>query len=284
MTPSQISAGELAEFKAKYQVRHSIGDLTPTACELFGVRAPQECGAVAVPEVVDQAGHLMGGEGKCERALLFCPDAWGWTQGEHYPELRARVKALAGFEVECASVMPSVTPVCYGTIFSGASPKVHGIQKYEKPVLQVETLFDVLAEAGKEVAILSVNHCSIDCIFRRRKIDYYSFRTDEQVFQETRRLIAEGRYEVLVSYMTGYDHMAHHTGPWSEASVAELALAVERFEQYVADTEEHWGARNRLVAFLPDHGQHCVDAETGAHGQDIPEDMRVNHYYRVRGR
>ena len=76
--------------------------------------------------------------------------------------------------------MPSVTPVCYGSIFSGAAPSVHGIQKYEKPVLQVETLFDVFPKAGKRVAIVCCNNCSIDMIFRKRQVDYYSFHSNRE--------------------------------------------------------------------------------------------------------
>ena len=284
MTPTETSASELRSFCEKYNVRHSIGDLTPTICELFGIRLPAQCGATAIPEVVDQASHLMGGEGKCKKALLFCPDAWGNVQGERYPELRARVQAQAGFAVECASVMPSVTPVCYGTIFSGASPEIHGIKKYEKPVLTIETLFDVLAEAGLNVAIVSMNNCSIDTIFRKRKVDYYSFREDQQSFDQTRRILADGAYDVIVSYMTGYDHSGHVSGPWSPESIEQLTLAVTRFEQLCADTDKYWANLPHVVAFLPDHGQHQVDAQSGTHGLDIPDDMRVNHYYRVRGR
>ena len=277
------SAAELAACNERYHVRHSIGDATPTLCELFGARLPKGCGAVAIPEVVDQAGHLMGGEGRCQKALLFCPDAFGAIQGERHPALRARVKAEAGFAVACAAVVPSVTPVCFGTIFSGASPAVHGIRKYEKPVLGVETLFDVLAESGKEVAIVARNGCSIDMIFRQRKIDYFSFRTDQQCFDETRRLVADGKYDVIVSYMMDYDESGHHHGPWAPESVAQLHLAVERFERLIQDTEAHWQCFNRLVAFLPDHGQHDIDSQTGGHGDDIADDMRVDHYYRVRG-
>ena len=225
-TPSEISAKELAFYANKYNVRHSTGDLTPTICELFGIRKPNECGATAIPEVVDQAGHLMNGLGKCQKALLYCPDAWGAIQGEKFPEERARVEELAGFRVECAAVMPSVTPVCYGTIFSGASPAVHGIRKYEKPVLTIETLFDVLSEAGLNVAVIARNDCSIDRIFRQRQIDYFSFRSNERIFEQTRRLIADSDYDVIISYMMGYDETAHKVGPWAAAAVEQLRLAV----------------------------------------------------------
>ena len=146
-----------------------------------------------------------------------------------------------------------------------------------------ETLFDVLAEAGLNVAIVAFNDSSIDHIFRQRNIDYFSFRSDELIFEQTRRLLADSDYDVILSYMMGYDEIAHKVGPWGNAAVEQLRLALTYFRQLVADTEMHWRKYNRVISFLPDHGQHPVDSETGGHGQDIPEDMRVNHFYRIRG-
>ena len=174
----KISTEVLDSFRTQYQKDYSIGDLTPTVCKVFNVREPDVCGAVAVAPVVDQVARTMG-EGNMEKVVLFCCDAMGEHQRDHFPEVFNRIEKTASFRIPSVAVMPSVTPVCYGTIFSGAAPCVHGIQQYEKPVLQVETLFDVLAEAGKNVAIVSINTCSIDMIFRNRNIDYYSFRSDK---------------------------------------------------------------------------------------------------------
>ncbi len=283
MTPAEQSKEYFQQFQEKYGQPHSTGDATPTVCELLGVPKPNVCGGTPIPEVVDQGYRLMGGEGKCERALLYCPDAVGQIQAQRYPEKLARVQALAGLVAPSVTMMPSVTPVCYATIFSGAAPTVHGIQHYVKPVLTIETLFDVLVNAGKAVAILAVNECSIDTIFRKRGVDYYSFRDDQLVEDQTRRLIQDDQYDVIVSYMTGYDHSSHHHGPWAPESIEQLELAVQRFERYCALTDQCWAQYNRIVTFFPDHGNHQVDAETGSHGLDIPDDMLVNHFYRVRG-
>lgn len=273
---------ELNTFITQYQTDSTIASLTPTVCALTGVREPDECGAVELPAVVDQAVRLTGKEGGIEKALIFCPDAVGEVQRARFPELLDRVKKLAGFQYSCAAVMPSVTPVCYGSIFSGASPAVHGIQKYEKPVLTVETLFDVLAEAGKNVAIVSINNCSIDCIFRKRNVDYYSQRTDEGAFEITRELLASGRYDVIISYYTSYDHLSHRHGPWSKEAVDALNTAVKYFETLIEDTERYWSGYNRVITWTPDHGNHVIDESSGGHGQDIADDMVVNHYYRVK--
>ncbi|MBQ4337673.1 MAG: alkaline phosphatase family protein [Lentisphaeria bacterium] len=279
---NEISREVLKKYMDQYQLDHTIGDLTPTLCALFGVPEPAECGAAGVAAVVDQAEHLTGRPGGIARGLIFCPDAVGEVHRQKYPEKLARVEKLAGFRIPSASVMPSVTPVCYGTIFSGASPTVHGIRKYEKPVLEIPTLFDVFAEAGKEVAIVSVNHCSIDTIFRRRKVDYYSFRTDAQSFEMTKKLLEEDKYDLIISYYTSYDHLSHKHGPYAPVSEDALETAVRYFEELTALTDRVWQRADRVVAWVPDHGNHVVDEHSGTHGTNTPEDMVVNHFYRLR--
>ena len=273
----------LQEFCKKYSRDHSIGDLTPTVCELFGVREPAVCGAVAIAPVVDQAARTMG-EGAMEKMVLFCCDAMGENQRDHFPEVFERIEKIAPFRIPSSAVMPSVTPVCYGTIFTGAAPCVHGIQKYTKPVLEVETLFDVFAEAGKNVAVVAMNDCSIDRIFRRRNVDYYSFRTDEQSFDCTMELIAKNSYDLIISYMNNYDHFQHRTGCFSAECTRQAYLAAERFEKLAAQLDEYCAAQNRGLVFVPDHGGHLIDENTGTHGFDIPEDMLVSHYYRLRAK
>ena len=280
----EISRNELRSFMTQYGADNSIGDLTPTVCALMGVEEPSSCGATAIAAVVDQAYRLTGKDGSMEKILIFCPDACGNIHREKYPEKFARVEKLAGFRFKSTSVMASVTPVCFATIFSGASPEVHGIKKYEKPVLTVETLFDVLAKAGKNVAVLSRNGCSIDKIFRDRQVDFFSFRTDAAIHKQTRKLLEDSDYDVIVSYYMDYDALSHRNGPHSEIAVNALETGVQYFETLVADTEKYWKDFNRTVIWAPDHGNHVIDETSGGHGMNIPEDMVVNHFYRVRSK
>lgn len=274
------SAFELNSFKEKYERHYSIGDLTPTICAAFNVPEPSSCGAIAIAPIVDQIARTMG-EGKMERAVLFCCDAMGEHQRDHFPEVFNRIEKVAPFRIPSVAVMPSVTPVCYGTIFSGAAPCVHGIQKYEKPVLKVETLFDVMAKANKNVAIVSYNNCSIDTIFRCRNVDYYSFRTDKQSFDCTLELIEKNQYDLIISYMTDYDAKQHKTGCFSPECTEQAYLAADRFEQLAVAIDTHYKNQNRMLVFVPDHGGHVVSENCGTHGFDIPEDMLVSHYYRL---
>lgn len=280
----QESTEGLDIFKKQYRTDASIGDLSPTICGLCGLPAPDRSGGIPIAEVVDHAGKLMDGDGRTEKVLLFCADALGESQRKHYAADFEKIQQTAGIRILASAVMPSVTPVCYGTIFTGASPAVHGIQQYEKPVIKIELIFDVFSKHGKNVAIVSVNGCSIDKIFRERAIDYYSFRTDEQSFRCTRELIAHSEYDLIVCYMTGYDAAMHKTGPFSEAAAEQAHLAAERFAQLATDMDVHWKKFHRVLAFVPDHGGHSVDETHGAHGSNTPEDMLVNHYYRIRSR
>lgn len=275
------AAAVFEKLLSAYDRHHSIGDITPTFCRLFGITEPECCGAQAIAPVVDHAAKIFGGEGKTERALLFCTDAMGDHQRELFPEAFNKIARAAGLRIPSVSVSPSVTPVCYGTIFTGTAPVVHGILKYEKPVLTVETIFDVFAKAGKRVAIVAVNDCSIDRIFRQRNIDYYSCRNDEVSFARTMEILESDRYDFIVSYMIGYDAAQHSFGCESPEAAAQAALAAERFEILAQTMDKYWKNFNRVLTLVPDHGGHMIDEVHGAHGTELAEDMLVSHYYRL---
>ena len=269
-------------FRKKYDTPYSIADLTATVCELCGVTPPEECAGTPIAAVVDQGDKLMGGIGKTQKVLLFCADAMGEAQRQVFKDAFARIEKTASFRFLSTSVMPSVTPVCYGTIFSGAAPCVHGIEKYEKVLLSVDTLFDAFARAGKNVAICAYNNCSIDVIFRKRNADYYSFRGDEGTFRCAMDLMERSDYDLIVCYMNDYDHTMHATGPFSDEAGAQAELAADRYEAFAKQADLFWAQYNRAVVFVPDHGGHLVNESNGAHGTDTPEDMLVNHFYRIK--
>ena len=281
MTDIERSKEVFDQFRAKYDTPYSIGDLTATVCTLCGIELPQQCAGTPIPAVIDQGDKLMDGVGKTQKVVLFCADALGEHQRKHYADDFARIEKIAGFRILSTSVMPSVTPVCYGSIFSGAAPCVHGIEKYEKPVLKIDTMFDAFARAGKNVAICAINSCSIDMIFRNRNVDYYSFRTDKGSFDQAMNLIENCNYDLIVCYMTDYDSKMHHFGPFSAECDEQARLAADRFTALAAQMDKCWKNYNRALVFVPDHGGHQVDETHGTHGLDIPEDMLVNHFYRI---
>ena len=278
---NETSFAELKKYKDQYNVDYSIGDLTPTICEINNWPIPEQCGATAIPVIVDHAQRVFGGEGKNEKTFIYCPDAVGEIHRQHYPELLARVEKVAGIRLLSSGVMPSVTPVCFGTIFSGASPEVHGIKQYAKPVLEVETLFNSVAKAGKKCAIVAVNTCSIDMIFRKRDVEYYSMLTDARCREMVEMLLANDDYDMIVCYSTDYDHLSHCSGCDSETSVTALKNCVQYFEDFAGLIDKYWAKYNRTLVWAPDHGNHPISETSGTHGTNTPEDMLVNHYYRI---
>ena len=278
---NETSYAELKKFKDQYNVDYSIGDLTPTVCEINNWEIPEQNGGTPIAVVVDHAQRLFGGEGKNEKTFIYCPDAVGEIHRQHYPDLLARVEKVAGIRLLSSGVMPSVTPVCFGTIFSGASPEVHGIRQYAKPVLEVETLFDSVVKAGKKAAIVAVNAFSIDMIFRKRKIDYYSMTTDARCREMVEKIMRSDDYDLIVCYSTDYDHLSHKTGCDSEESVTALKNCVRYFEDFARLTDELWGEYNRVLVWAPDHGNHPISETSGTHGTNTADDMLVNHFYRI---
>ena len=113
---------------------YSIDSVTPTICSLVGVEPPRDSGASAIDAVLKAADRILRG-GKVERTMIYAPDAIGERLYRDYTKLLEGVKKVAPIEVEMKSVLPTYTPVCFSSMFTGAQPDVHGIRKYEKPTL-----------------------------------------------------------------------------------------------------------------------------------------------------
>ncbi len=258
----------------------TIGSVTPTLCTLFGVSTPNSCGEHAAPSVVDAVSNA--GIDSVEKCLIYAPDALGVHVFNRYSELLEKVRTHVPIQVSVQSVVPSVTPVCFASMFTGAAPAVHGIRKYEKPVLSCDTLFDAFLRAGKRVAIVAVADCSIDRIFRNRQLDYFSETYDQEVTQRAIQLLEMDRHDLIVAYHQEYDDLMHKTGPFGGAAVEAIHKHVRSLETLSAAVHKFWRPYNRVIAVTPDHGAHWDEAaQRGDHGLDIPEDMDVFHFYGV---
>ena len=131
----------------------SLDTVAAALAYAMGIEAP-ECSAKANEELVDYIDKTLGGE-KADRVVMYNPDAVAQWVYEKYSDYLARVKKHADKEIPLATVMPSVTPVCFATMYTGAQPEVHGIRRYEKPVIKIDTIFDSLVRAGKRVAVIT---------------------------------------------------------------------------------------------------------------------------------
>ncbi len=215
---------------------------------------------------------------KAEKALVFLPDAIGNHLWEIRPEWLKRVAALAPHILEVEAAYPSVTPVCFATMFTGLTPAEHGISRYEKPVLQVETAFDILVQAGKRVALVAVQNSSMDLIFRGRAISYFSMPDDFAVEEQAMNLMNSENYDVVVAYQQAYDDNLHAYGVFSQEALNAAEEHISSFEKVFKVFMEAWKGYKKLILFAPDHGAHNVDGR-GTHGDNVPSDMQLKHFY-----
>lgn len=262
-----------------------ISAVTPTICQLMGVQRPATSQAEGIDAVCAAAKASLG-EGKLDRVMLYAPDCIGTQLIKRYQSSFQSVYRIAPTAVPLRAAFPPKTPVCFGTMLSGTQPAVHGIKEYVRPVLKVATIFDAMIAAGKRCAIVAVPDCSMAKIFRERKMDYFTEADDEAVMLKTLELLqTRDEWDFMVCYQIGYDKLGHRTGPYSEASIAQMNEKIANFGRLFEGVQKAWSDHRWMLTFSPDHGSH-VDPTSGKadHCWDIPHDMDLHHFFGFGGK
>ena len=232
-------------------------------------------------ELSNYIDKVFDGE-KADRIVMYNPDAIAEWIYQKYPDYLNSVKANTDKEIFLSAVMPSVTPVCFGTLYTGAQPAIHGIQKYEKPVITIDTIFDRLIDAGKKVALITYGKSSLGKIFLGRNLDYYHYDEGgiEAVNAKAMEVILRDEHDFIVIYNGNYDSVMHKNGPESAKALAELRLNNHVFGIISNLIKTHWRHHNTLVGFAMDHGCHEIDGGCGSHGLEMPEDINIVHCFK----
>ncbi len=259
-----------------------ISSVKSTVLELFGIEN-KEYAAKSNPLITALAQKKLNG-GKIDRAVIYNPDAVALWLYKKYTEKFTKAAISSDIAVPMLSVMPSVTPVCFASMYTGVMPDVHGIKKYEKPVLATHTLFDSFVEAGKKAAIVSTSGDSISKIFLERAIDYFIYDELEDVNKKAFELIDEDKYDLIVIYNGNYDGTMHKHGPESAESMSALNHNIDYYAELVKKISNQWKNHDVLYGFCPDHGCHEIDGGCGSHGLEMTEDMNVIHFYGIKNR
>ena len=221
------------------------------------------------------------GKDTVDKVLIYNPDAIGQIYYEKYREkIFSPLDGVTHLTVPFITMYPPKTPVCFGTMFTGATPQVHGITKYEKPVITIDSLFDCWARAGKKVALISNAKQSIPRIFANRNIDYYYPENDEAVIEKALELLRNSDYDVIEVYNQEYDDFLHVTHPRSYFCKRASKRYVARYLRLIEQAKESWKDYSFLTTFSPDHGAHRIlKILIGTHGKNIPEDMNIVHFF-----
>lgn len=271
-----MAVGETIRMKNN---ENSLDGICAALAYAMGIEPPH-CAAPKNEELSCYIDQAFDGE-KADRIVMYNPDAIAEWIYQKYSSLFGEVKRCAEIEVPLASVMPSVTPVCFGTMYTGAQPEIHGIQKYEKPVITIDTLFDALIRAGKKPALITYGPCSLSRIFLERNMDYFHFETGDiaQVNAKAAEVILRDEHDFIVIYNGNYDSVMHKTGPESVEALSELRTNCHMFAVLSELIKTHWKSHNTLVGFAMDHGCHEIDGGCGSHGLDMAEDINIVHLY-----
>ena len=257
----------------------SLDTLCAALSYALDVKAPNES-AKKNEELAKYIDEVFGNE-KADRIFMYNPDAIGQWIYEKYPNFFDNIEPYYDIKLPLCSVMPSVTPVCFGTMYTGAQPSLHGILKYEKPVINIDTIFDALIRAGKKPVIISYGNSSLSKIFLERNMDYFIFDNIEQVNAKAAELILKDEYDFYVVYNGNYDTVMHKNGPESPVSLSEIRANCRFYAMFCELIKENWKNHNTLVGFAMDHGCHEIDDESGSHGLDMPEDLNIMHLYKA---
>jgi hypothetical protein len=253
----------------------TIASVTPTLCRLFRVAPPSVC-----TEKPIGLHDELASPARVSRALVFVADAIGTHLVRSDEDAFTPVIYHAPLRIEVSSVMPSITPVCMASMFTGAMPEVHGNRNSNRRVLTCDTIFDAFARAGRKIAVATVQGSSIDLIFQNRPMDRFPESYDPEVAQRAHTLLEKDDHDLILVYQQEYDDCMHATKPRSPEALRALHRHIESFDRLASAARSQWAGSLHAIAFLSDHGVH-LDPETGHgnHGSDLPEDLEVTHFW-----
>ena len=262
----------------------SLDTLCAGLCYAMGVTPPEHA-APANQDLCDYVDKALNGK-KADRIFMYNPDAIGQWISEKYALLMREATAHTDLAIPFCTVMPSVTPVCFGTMYTGAQPAVHGIRKYEKPVITIDTIFDAMIRAGKKCVIVGDTSCSMIHIFKEREMDYFAYETIEEINAKAAEIIMKDEYDFVAIYNGNYDSRMHRVGPEGLDALGSLRMNSADFAMFDTMIQNHWTGHNTLVGFAMDHGCHAIDGDNakqyyGSHGLDMPEDLNIVHLYKA---
>lgn len=200
------------------------------------------------------------------------PDALG-----HYPlslwrsEMPFLSAALEARSVLLRAVMPSITPVNFATMISGADRPVHGVGAFSDDI-QCETLFDVVrADGDVSAGIGQPGWTGSELLGRHADIWGKAADNDDALVEALVLQIARERApRYLIAQIGNTDKIFHRHGPTSPEVIPGVREMDARLERMCA---ELLGLGYKII-INADHGQH--DTPTGgSHGSDSDEDCLV---------
>lgn len=243
--------------------------LAPSIARILGIRRPRNARAPVIGEVVDDLCDS-------DRLAVIVIDALGEATWETARNQTPFINVLSSIHrTRMRSVKPSITPVNFATMLTGATPEEHGIRDRRQP-LKLETLFDVLRERGGRSATAARAYSSLGILISPHadKPGIAPSNEDDEVRDLVIDHLWDG-HDLVLTQLLDVDDAGHSHGPWSEESIRACSRADVNLRK-ISKTALKSGY---AVVVLADHGQHPYVREDGStggtHGTDMDEDIIV---------
>lgn len=250
---------------------YSMKCVAPTVSAILGLRRPAAALAPAIGEI---AADLSG----VRRVAVLAPDALGILPWKLWRDEMPFLKSLhERRSILLESIMPSITPVNFACMLTGAELDTHGMKTREMEFL-CETVYDVVRSGGGKSAgvghkgytgeLMLARCADIPCIAEPG--------TAGTVTGEIVAVVERHAPDFLIAQYGNIDTVFHRVGP-SDPSVVPMMRELDDALEKAVGCLTKAGAG---VILLADHGQHdAPDAKPGEnlgrHGSDCPEDRLV---------
>lgn len=246
---------------------HDMTSVAPTVCRVLGVRLPSSAEGSPINEAAESIHQT-------DRLAVAVIDAFGvstWRNVKGKTPTFNRLRGVNGAVIR--AVMPSITPVNFATMLTGASPMAHGVRDREQP-LRKETIFHVMRETGMVSATAARAKSSLGILISPHadRPGLAGSNLDSEVTEIACRMIDED-VNLLWVQLLDVDDAGHSHGPHS----LESGEAAERADANLRRVLDAARVKGYSAIVLADHGQHpsSEGPYKGVHGTDVPEDLNV---------
>lgn len=249
--------------------------LAPTVCEALGVTVP----TTATDDGLSRE-ELPAGFYNASRILILVLDSWGelnWRQAiERTPFLEEidkqyRIGTLL-------STLPSITPVNFTAIGTGAHLASHGVESRDQRT-SLQTIFEVTAKEGKTSSVVGPANSSSVLVLGPTASHCLTASTKKDSNAEVALMLANHLHQhqpdLALSQWLDLDSVGHDYGPHSEEHLRtyESTDALLRHFIPLARRLGYW------ILLTADHGMHPDESgdpgNMGSHGGDSPVDTVV---------
>ena len=249
---------------------YSITNLAPTTTRILSLFPPAQSETKIIPEI---AQDLHG----CKRITLIVTDGFGLFAWQQWREKMPFLRSLHSQKsIVIRSIMPSVTPVNFAAMVTGAELAVHGVHDMDS-TFACETVFDVIRKAGKRSAGVGLEKYTGSNLLGRHADIWGNAGSgsDASVEKKIMEIANQSSPNYIIAQLGKIDDTFHQYGPSSPSVVPMLKDTDSRLERLVEQLKElSYG-----VVIFSDHGQHDVggarNAYRGAHGTSRHEDRLV---------